>query len=193
MTAKIDVDVKLEKETEEAKSLIVSMTEAGLDEPKSEYDEVLGFAHEKLRQLENAKEFRTRPSKDAYDKAVKPFNEAIRFWKQVKDLAKEFIGQHTLAEAQHTEKALAEAAQAEDSTAIAKASADRGELKHSSTRGSYTHRIIDAKLVPDKYCVVVKTVNHRLIELAIDEGERQIPGVEIYPKVNVRVASKRKT
>lgn len=190
MPPKIDIKLSLETTTAEAKKLFETMEMEGLECPKGDYDEILGEAHTTLAQIDAVKEFQTRPMKNAYDDAVKPYNDAIRLWKKVKDLAKDLIGQHTLGENQRDALALETAAEAEDTEAIAQTSTVVRDLKHASAKGRWTFRVLDAKLVPDRFCI--KTVNLHLVENAIDEGSREIPGIEIYPKVDVRVSNRKK-
>jgi hypothetical protein len=191
MTKKLDLVPSLDAATLEATQLVEMMEKEGLSGSKADYDEVLGHAHEKITQLENAKEFRTRPSKDTYDKEVAPFNAALSVWKKVKALAKQFIGQHELNERASQERALTAAAQSQDTTAIAKASESSTPLSNASVKGRWTYRIVDEALVPAKYCAVVRTVNLHLIENAVADGIREIPGIEIYVAASVRVQGKK--
>lgn len=193
LAKKLDIVPSLDAAKTEAAELLAIMKDDGLSSPRSDYDEVLGHAHEKIQALENAKEFRTRPSKDAYDKEVKPFNEALAVWRKVKDTAKQFIGEHTLAENNAKQLALTTAAEEGDAQALALAAEQGEELNHAAVKGVWTHRVVDEKLVPDKFCQIVRTVNHALIEHAIADGTRKIPGVEIYQKANVRVAGRKKS
>lgn len=184
------VVIDLETATAEAKEYVDIIGERGLDVSLSDYDEMLGEAHTTILKIEAVKEFQTRPLKDAYDKAVKPYNEAVSLWKKVKDLAKDFLSQHAIANNKKDELALEAAVVENDTKAVARVSAPAQALQNAKTKIRYTFRVVDARLVPDKYCI--KTVNLHLVENAVDDGIRQIPGIEIYPKADVRVANKKK-
>lgn len=184
------VVIDLETSTAEAKEYIEIVQKRGLKVNREDYDTMLGESHTVLLKIEAVKEFQTRPLKDAYDKAAKPYNEALSLWKKVKELAKFYLGEHAITSNKKDELVLEAAVEQGDVKAVARVSAPAQALQNAKTNIKYTFRVIDAKLVPDKYCI--KTVNLHLVENDVDAGVRVIPGIEIYPKANVRVSAGRK-
>lgn len=126
----------------------------------------------------------------AWQEALAIFREPKKFCEEIIAFLKSQIGTYTIQREQSRQQAL-QTAVATGNQVVAAELVDETELEleHTSTTTSYTFRIINPSLVPDRFCV--KTVNTRLIELAVDEGAREIPGIEIYPRADVRRKGKR--
>ena len=58
-----------------------------------------------------------------------------------------------------------------------------GKNSTSSISKKWTFEIVDQKLIPDDYW----QVNEKAIQFSVDAGVRQIPGVKIFQKANVRI------
>ncbi len=174
---------------EQAQHALELLEEAG--HSLKDFDELASYAHGQVKKLEQAREAETRELNDELERKRVPFREPLKAWNAVKTAAKDKVGQLTLEENLRKQKALAAAAVVGDNDAIATIADENNGATKTSVKGGWTHRVVDEKLVPDKYCVVVRTVNQAMIAHAIAEGVRQIPGVEIFQRADVRVKPRR--
>lgn len=153
-------------------------------------DYLINVFAEKLKFFEAKEKPITSATYKAWQEALAIFREPKKFCQEIIGFFKSEIGSYTIQREQARQQAL-QAAVVTGNQMVAAEIVDETELEleHTSTTTSYTFRITNPALVPDRFCV--KTVNTRLVELAVDEGAREIPGIEIYPRADVRRKGRR--
>lgn len=159
------------------------------DEEHAEACEYLDSLGKVKTELETQSKSFSKAAYDAWQNELKPWRKPKKLIDKGIAILKELIGDYVIAKNHAEQKALAAAAEGEDGEAIEQVATASRSTKGVSTTVSYTFRVTDPKLVPDKYCI--KTVNLRQVEIAVEEGVREIPGIEIYPKADVRRVGRR--
>lgn len=141
-------------------------------------------ARERRLKLEAEMEKITKPQWTAYKATRALFTPALDGYSQIEKKAKEKIAEGMVQHNKDAEKALDVVAATGDAEALAKVEAAAAP-KGMTLSKSWTYRVTDEKLVPREYMMV----QHAKIQLAIAEGVREIPGIEIFQKTDVRKAS----
>ncbi len=166
------------------------------DKDAHDADALIGFFAEKLKSIETKKEPITSATWKAHKAALAIFKDPEEFCASIISYLKQELAGFTLRRNAAMQGAIQQraiemtTAPSGPQQAVAQVvDTEPLEFTNVSTKEAWGFRVVDVNLVPNQLCV--KTVNLRLVEIEVQKGARQIPGIEIYPKVDARRKGKR--
>lgn len=178
--ALLEEQQEAEETVEEALAVVITTKEE-----RDELAVVVQKLAERRKQVTERMEEVTKPQYLAYKNARKQHMPTINALEKAEKIVREKIGEFDLALRNKQQAALKAAAEAEDAEAVEELTEEEEDQVGVRTKGVWTHEIVEPSKVPNQYCV--RTINHRLIELDIERGVREIPGVRIYQKASTRL------